>query len=196
MEVITMNCPGCGASVTTRTKKCEYCRKDILIQSFRSFTGMATPEVNKYLASYKATSVEHPNHSGVTTSIGLCFLKLKKYDQALEQFEKAQSDNFEDPTPFFYAAVARLKGRKPFLCSRDEINQMETDIKAAMSIAPSAEQLYFLSYIGRDYFKRKYLNHKPSWESLMEEAVDNGLSPADVEEFHAMIGTPVDISLD
>jgi hypothetical protein len=30
----------------------------------------------------------------------------------------------------------------------------------------------------------------------MEEAVNNGLSPADVEEFHAMIGTPVDISLD
>ena len=30
----------------------------------------------------------------------------------------------------------------------------------------------------------------------MNEAVNNGLSPADVEEFHAMTGTPIDISLD
>ena len=73
---------------------------------------------------------------------------------------------------------------------------METDINAAMSIEPAAEQYYFLSYIGRDYFKRKFLKHNPSWESLMEEAVNNGLSPADVEEFHAMVGTPIDISLD
>jgi hypothetical protein len=29
----------------------------------------------------------------------------------------------------------------------------------------------------------------------MQEAVDNGLSAADVEEFHAMVGTPVDIEL-
>ena len=82
------------------------------------------------------------------------------------------------------------------MCSRAEIDKMETDINAAMSIEPAAGQYYVLSYIGRDYFKRKYLNHQPSWESLMEEAVNKGLSPADVEEFHSMIGTPVDISLD
>lgn len=196
MEVISMNCPGCGASITTQTKVCEYCNRDILVKSFHSLSGMPLPQVNKYMATYRAAASEHPEHNGVNASIGLCFLKLKKYDQALEAFEKAQADNFEDATPFFYAAVARLKGRKPFLCSRLEIDQMEIDLNAAISIAPSAEQYYFLSYIGRDYFKRKYLKHEPSWESLMSEAVNNGLSPADVEEFHAMVGTPVDISLD
>lgn len=29
----------------------------------------------------------------------------------------------------------------------------------------------------------------------LQEAVDNGLTAADVEEFHAMVGTPVDIEL-
>ncbi len=196
MEVISLNCPGCGASITTQTKVCEYCHRDILVKSFHNLSNMPLPQVNKYMASYKAAAAEHPQHNGVNASIGLCFLKLKKYDQAIEYFEKAQSDNFEDATPFFYAAVARLKGRKPFLCSRPEINQMETDINAAMSIEPSAEQYYFLAYIGRDYFKRKSLKHEPAWENFMEEAVNNGLTPADVEEFHAMIGTPVDIPLD
>ena len=148
------------------------------------------------MASYRAAAAEHPNHNDVNTSIGMCYLKLKKYDQAIEAFEKAQADNFEDATPFFYAAVARLKGRKPFLCSRPEIDAIETDVNAALSIDPKAEQYYFLSYIGRDYFKRKFLKHSPAWEDLMNEAVNNGLSPADVEEFHAMTGTPIDISLD
>lgn len=177
-------------------KKCDYCRSDIMIKSFRALSNMPLPQVNKYMASYRAAAAEHPNHNDVNTSIGMCYLKLKKYDQAIEAFEKAQADNFEDATPFFYAAVARLKGRKPFLCSRPEIDAIETDVNAALSIDPKAEQYYFLSYIGRDYFKRKFLKHSPAWEDLMNEAVDNGLSPADVEEFHAMTGTPIDISLD
>ena len=196
MEVISIKCPNCGASITTQTKKCEYCSSDIMVKSFRALSSMPLTQVNKYMATYRAAATEHPEHNDVNASIGMCFLKLKKYDQALDAFEKAQADNFEDATPFFYAAVARLKGRKPFLCSRTEIDAMETDINAALSIEPRPEHYYFLSYIGRDYFKRKFLKHEPAWDDLMNEAVSNGLSPADVEEFHAMVGTPIDISLD
>ena len=191
-----MKCPNCGASITTSTKKCEFCFSDIMVKSFSALSSMPLPQVNKYMATYRAAAVEHPDNNDVNASIGMCFLKLKKYDQALAAFEKAQADNFEDDTPFFYAAVARLKGRKPFLCSRPEIDAMETDINAALSIEPQAVHYYFLSYIGRDYFKRKFLRHEPAWEDMMNEAINNGLSPADVEEFHAMVGTPVDISLD
>lgn len=196
MEVIALKCPNCAGSVTTKTKECDYCHEEILVSSFSSLSNMQIPQVNKYMTAYKDALAEHPDHSALKTSLGLCFLKLKKYDQALDAFEKAQAGNFEDATPFFYAAVARLKGRKPFLCSRPEIDAMETDINAALSIEPHPEHYYFLSYIGRDYFKRKFIKHEPAWEDLMNEAVDNGLSPTDVEEFHAMVGTPVDISLD
>lgn len=195
MEVIALKCPNCGASITTKTKECDYCQSEILVRSFKSIASFPTPQVNKYMASYKQTLAEHPEHNGVNTSIGICFLRLKKYDQALEYFEKAQVENFEDAEPFFYAAVARLKGRKPFLCTRPDIDAMMTDIQAAIDIAPAPEQYYFMSYIKRDYFKRKFLKTDPTWEEVMQEAVDNGLSPADVEEFHAMIGTPVDIDL-
>ncbi len=195
MEVISLKCPNCGASITTQTRECDYCQSEILVRSFKSLSGMSAPEVNKYMASYRSTLAEHPDHQGVNASVGLCFLRLKKYDQALEYFEKAQAENFEDATPFFYAAVARLKGRKPFLCNRQEIDAMLTDIQAALDIEPQPVQLYFMSYIKRDYFKRKFLKTSPTWEEVMQEAVDNGLSPADVEDFHAMVGTPVDIDL-
>jgi tetratricopeptide (TPR) repeat protein len=195
MEIISMKCPSCGASITTQTKQCDYCQSDILVKSFKNLAAMPLPQVNKYMAAYQSASAEHPDNNDVNASVGLCFLRLKKYDQALNYLEKAQADNFEDATPFFYAAVARLKGRKPFLLNRQEIDQIMTDIEAAMSIEPKAEQYYFMSYIKRDYFKRKFLNTTPSWEEYMQEAVDNGLSAADVEEFHAMVGTPVDIEL-
>ena len=195
MEIISMKCPSCGASITTQTKQCDYCQSDILVKSFKNLAAMPLPQVNKYMAAYQAASAEHPDNNDVNASVGLCFLRLKKYDQALNYLEKAQADNFEDATPFFYAAVARLKGRKPFLLNRQEIDQIMTDLEAAMSIEPKAEQYYFMSYIKRDYFKRKFLNTTPSWEEYMQEAVDNGLSAADVEEFHAMVGTPVDIEL-
>jgi tetratricopeptide (TPR) repeat protein len=195
MEIISMKCPSCGASITTQTKQCDYCQSDILVKSFKNLAAMPLPQVNKYMAAYQSASAEHPDNNDINAAVGLCFLRLKKYDQALNYLEKAQADNFEDATPFFYAAVARLKGRKPFLLNRQEIDQIMTDIEAAMSIEPKAEQYYFMSYIKRDYFKRKFLNTTPSWEEYMQEAVDNGLSAADVEEFHAMVGTPVDIEL-
>lgn len=195
MEIIALKCPNCSASITTQTKQCEYCQSDILVKSFKSLSALSTPEVSKYMASYRSAASEHPNHKDLNTSVGLCFLRLKKYDQAIEHFEKAQAENFDDATPFFYAAVSRLKGRKPFLLNRPEIDLIMTDIQAAMDIEPNTEQYYFMSYIKRDYFKRKFLNTSPTWEEYMQAAVDNGLSPADVEEFHAMIGTPVDIEL-
>lgn len=195
MEIIALKCPNCGASISTKTKECDYCQSEILVKSFKSLTSLPAPQINKYMSSYKESLTEHPNHNGLNTSVGLCFLRLKKYDQALQYFEKAQAENFEDASPFFYSAVARLKGRKPFLCNRPEIDAMMTDIQAAMDIDPKPEQLYFMSYIKRDYFKRKFLKTEPTWEEVLEEAVDNGLTPADVEEFHAMVGTPVDIDL-
>lgn len=195
MEVISIKCPNCGASITTQAAKCEYCYSDIMVKSFHALSNMSLPKVNNYIATYREAITKHPEHNDVNVSIGICFLKLKKYNQALEAFEKAQSENFEDATPFFYSAVARLKGRKPFLCSRSEIDAMETDLNAALSIAQHPEYYYFLSYIGRDYFKRKFLKHKPAWEELMQEGISNGLSTADIEEFHNMIGTSVDISI-
>ena len=171
MEIISMKCPSCGASITTQTKQCDYCQSDILVKSFKNLAAMPLPQVNKYMAAYQSASAEHPDNNDVNASVGLCFLRLKKYDLALNYLEKAQADNFEDATPFFYAAVARLEGRKPFLLNRQEIDQIMTDIEAAMSIEPKAEQYYFMSYIKRDYFKRKFLNTTPSWEEYMQEAL-------------------------
>ena len=128
MDIISLKCPSCGASITTQTKQCEYCQSDILVKSFKNLAAMPTPQVNKYMASYRSAAAEHPDSKDLNTSVGLCFLRLKKYDQATDFFVKAQADNFDDATPFFYAAVARLQGKKPFMHNRQEIDKMMEDI--------------------------------------------------------------------
>lgn len=198
MDIISMKCPNCGASITTQTKQCEYCQSDILIKSFKNLAGMDNPQFNKYMASYRETAKEHPESKDLSVSMGLCFLRQKNYDFAIKYFLKAQEENIldaTDSTPYFYAAVAMLQGKKPFLHNRQEIDKMMEYLQTAMNIDPKPEQYYFMSYIKRDYFKRKFLKTTPTWEEYMQEAVNNGLSPADVEDFHAMIGTPVDIEL-
>lgn len=195
MEVTSIKCPNCGAGITPQMRACEWCGEDVLVKSFKSVASMPLPQVNKYMVASQAAT-EAAGDTDTNLSVGLCFLKLRKYEQAVAAFERAQQDNFDNAAPFFYAAVARLAGRKPFLCKRVEIDKMEEDLNGALMIAPEAIHYYFLSYIGRDFFKRKFIKHEPAWETLMEEAVSNGLSPADVEEFHAMTGTPIDISLD
>ena len=47
MEIISMKCPSCGASITTQTKQCDYCQSDILVKSFKNLAAMPLPQVNK-----------------------------------------------------------------------------------------------------------------------------------------------------
>ncbi len=151
---------------------------------------MPLPKVNQYVRSYQSTEKEHPGNTDISCSIGICFLRLKKYDQALEFLEKAQANCFDDATPYFYAAVALLKGRKPFLCQRSDIDKMEENLNAALSIADEPIYHYFLSYIGRDYYKRKFLNHSPSCDEHLQNAISRGLTDADINEYHEMTETP------
>ena len=71
MEIISLKCPNCGASITTQTKQCEYCQSDIMVKSFKNLAEMPLPQVNKYMASYRSAAEEHPDNNDVNTSIGL-----------------------------------------------------------------------------------------------------------------------------
>lgn len=193
MEVESIKCPNCGAYINLQNSKCEYCSCEIMIKSFKSLSNLTSQQINKYTESYSSVAIQYPRNNDVNIALGICFLKLRKFNQSIKAFEKAQENNRNDAEPFFYAAVSRLKGRSPFQCLRTEIDAIEADVNAAISINPHPVYYYFLSYIGEDYFKRKYLKHKPTCEALLQEAENLGLSDDDVRDFHAMVGTCNDI---
>jgi len=183
MEVIKLNCPGCGAPVSTSHEICEYCSRPIVITSFSSVSSMTPLELNKYAASYRKTLAENPDNKEINGSIAMCYLKLKLYDNAIKAFEKAVEDNFDNSETFYYAAIALLKGKKAFVAPRADIDKAVEYLNAALMIEPRGIFYYFLAYIKYDYFERKYLNISPNWQETLQTAIEAGVSSADIAQF-------------
>ena len=187
-EVIEMNCPGCGARVSTGQSECEWCHQPIIISTFNSVYSMPLPQVNKYANAYRKALAENPDNTGLNNSVAMCYLKLKLYDKALPAFERAMEDNFDNSETFFYAAVCLLKGKKAFLAMRPEIDKIEEYINAALMIEPKGIYYYFLAYIKYDYFHRKYFKTSPTYQEALAMAAQAGYSPFDADQLFAILG--------
>lgn len=189
-QIIEMNCPGCGARVTTGQNECKYCFGPIIISTFTSVHSMPMPQVNKFANEYKKGLNENPDNKELNTSIAFCFLKLKLYDKALSSFEKAIVDNFDNSEVYFYAAISLLQGNKAFLTPRPTIDKIEEYINAALMIEPKGIYYYFWSYIKFDYYNRKFFNTKPTFKEALELAESNGVSGHDKEQLFSILNVP------
>jgi len=179
---IDLSCPSCGAPTNTGAKTCPYCSRPIVISTFRSVLEMSLPELNKYSRSYQSALTDHPNDSQLRKSSGFCFLALKLYDKALAAFEDVIQTDFNDSEAYFYAAMCLLNRKKAYLASRPIIDKIEEYINAAIMIEPLGIYYYFYAYIKYDYFARKYFVTSPTYEELLREATDNGLSDYDISQ--------------
>lgn len=188
MNVISLKCPNCGAGVSSEQKVCEYCKQPVMISSYSSVASIPLPQINKYAGAYRKTLAEHPDSREVNTSVGICYLRLKMYDKAVEAFVKAMPDNFDSAEPFYLAAVALLQGKKAFVTPRANIDKALEYLNAATLIEMRPVFYYFMAYIKYDYFERKYLNTSPNYKEMLQTAAEYGLGEADVVEFYAMLG--------
>ena len=187
-QIVELNCPGCGARVTTGQKECDWCHKPVVITTFNSVYDMSIPEINKYANTYKKALNESPNNDELNKSVAMCYLKLRLHDKALGAFEKAIEDDFNDSETYFYAAVCLLKGKKAFLAQRNDINKAIDYIDAANMIEPRGIYYYFLAYIKYDFFERKYLNTSPDYRECIELANNMGVSDHDIKMLFDILG--------
>ena len=188
-QVVEMNCPGCGARVSIGQNECEWCHNPIIISTFNSVYSMPMPQVNKYAGAYKKALAENPDNNELNTSMGMCYLKLGICDKALSAFENAMEDNFDNSETFFYAAVCLLGGKKPFSHVKSDIEKIEKYINAALMIEPRGIYYYFLAYIKKDYYERKFLKTSPSSAELMNKAEQAGVSQYDVQQLFEILKT-------
>lgn len=187
-QVIEINCPGCGARVSTGQKECEWCHKPIIISTFNSVYSMSVPEANKFAGAYRSALAENPDNRELNNSAAMCYLKLGLYDKALPAFEKAMRDNFDNSETFFYAAICLLEGKKPFLQKRPTIDKISEYINAALMIEPKGIYYYFLAYIKYDYFARKFFKTSPTYQEALGMAQKAGYSPFDAEQLFSILG--------
>lgn len=186
-QVVELNCPGCGARVSTAQKECDWCHKPIVISTFNSVYSMPMPEVNKYAGVYRKALTENPDNTELNKSIAMCYLKLKMYDKALEAFEKTIEDNFDDSENYFYAAICLLNGKKAFLNQRPTIDKILEYLNAALMIESKGIYYYFMAYIKYDYFERKHFRTSPNYVDALQMANEAGLSDFDIEQLYIIL---------
>lgn len=187
-KVINLNCPGCGAPVSTEHKICEFCNRPIVITSIKDVVSMSTLEINKYANTYRKELAANPDNKDLNLSLAVCYFRLKMYDNAVVPFSKAIEDNFDNSETFFYAAVNLLKGKKAFVTPRADIDKILEYLNAANMIAPKAQYYYFLAYIKQDYFDRKYLNITPNWLDELKTACEMGLNEEEASQMFELMG--------
>lgn len=149
---------------------------------------MPMPLINKYANAYRQALSEFPENPELSTSVAMCYLKLKLYDKAVIAFEKAAEGNFDNSEIFFYAAVCLLKGQKAFLQQRQTIDKIEEYINTALMIEPRGVYYYFWAYIKYDYFSRKSYRTTPTYQDALEMANNAGASPFDIEQLYGILG--------
>lgn len=186
-EVIEIKCPGCGARLQIDQKECEYCHAPVIISTMADIFSMPAQNINKYQKSYESDLKENPDNAELNNSLAFCYLKLGFYDKALEKFDKAIEQDFNNSETYLYAAVCVLAGRKPFLASRADIDKIETYINAALMIEDKGLYRYFQAYVKYDYFKRKFLKTSPTWEECFTQAKFVGYSPTDVNQLFSIM---------
>ena len=117
----------------------------------------------------------------------MCYLKLGFYDKALEKFDKAIEQDLNNPETYLYAAVCVLKGKKPFLTPRPDIDKIEQYINAALLIDERGIFRYFQAFIKYDYFSRKFFKTSPTWQEALVQAKQDGFSASDINQLFEIL---------
>lgn len=120
---------------------------------------------------------------------GVRFLTMKMYAQAQACFEKAIQENLSDPEAYFYGAIAKLEGKRPFLASRTAISDIERYIEAALMYGERGVYYYFYAYVKYDYYEKKLLKSKPLFADLLAKAKELGVDDAESKELFTLTNT-------
>ena len=186
-SVVDITCPGCGARVHVDQKTCEWCHQPVVITSINALSGMQMSAINTYSKSYEKDLQEYPDNAELNNAAALCYLQLGFYDKAFEKFDKAIEQNINNGETYLYAAVCILKGKKPFVVPRADIDKIEQYINVALMIEEKGLYRYFQAYIKYDYFKRKFFKTSPTWEECLAQAKADGISPSDVNQLFSVL---------
>ena len=186
-KVIEIDCPGCGARVSTDQKQCDWCKGPIIISTFNSIDSLPLPKLSSMASNYAKSISANPDNQELHGSVAMCNLKLCRYNEALASFERAIEGNFDNSEFYFYAAVCLLQGKKAFLHTRSTIDKVLEYLNAAVMIEPRGIYYYFMAYVKYDYFTRKYLRVSPDYKELLAMAKRQGYSDYDVRQLFTIL---------
>ena len=191
VQIVDMKCSGCGAGLSPSMVKCPYCKKPVVITSFNSVYAQDLPmlsQVSRDLDKDLRDGTSPELSGNIKFTLGGCYLKLRLYNKALQRFEEAIEENFDNPEASFYAAVSLLNGKKAFLTPMANIKKAIEYVNAALMVEERGVFHYFLAYLKLDFYARKYLRISPDWREELLMAQSTNLSPLDCDMLFDILG--------
>ena len=197
MQTVNLSCSGCGAPVDPGAKRCEYCRRAIVLSGSSEILNTPEPLLRDLMRQYEQGNVAERVAAGaaggavapqrVDFSIGLCCLKLKLYDKAAEKFDAAIDDTPGSADVYFYGAIARLGGRKAFLSPMPVIRKVMEYLEAARSLEDKGLYSFFMGYVKYDFFARKFLKISPDYKAEVARALQIGVTQNEADMLFSLL---------
>ncbi|BDR54206.1 hypothetical protein KIMH_03170 [Bombiscardovia apis] len=184
-----MVCPGCGASILKESTDCEYCGRRIVLTSLnvKQVRKAAYQDSARFLDLYKDALKKSPDNPQVLASLGYTLFDRGEYGEAINKFEQASAQGFEDADVTFHIALARLKSKKPFQIKLKEAEQIVQMIDNAIAINPLPQYYCAKSRIIRKLFEQRFVKYAWTSDEVMAEAEAAGLSESDITDIDALI---------
>ncbi len=178
-----VSCRACGAGVSPISSICDYCGNPVRITTLKSTVDLSKPLLMKYVKSYE-NDAEDENSN---VSLGLIFLQLGQFDKANQRFDDAINDDPVNSEAYFYKAVATLAGKKPFICSRNVINKVLSQLGAARELDSQPLFSYLSSIVKYDYFARKKFKISPDYKDDLNDARNSGVALGDIDALLSVV---------
>ena len=186
-KAILLTCPGCGARLSTDMKKCEWCHNPVNISSFDNMCNMSDNDVKKYARYYQRKLERNDEDIETTIALILCYIKLKLYDKAIEKLDNQIDLYFDNADLYFYSAVCMLKGKKAYLCKRNDIDKIIEYLDNACSLNTLGIYYYFMAYIKYDFYERNSFNTTPDYKKCIELAEQYGVTDDEKKQLFEML---------
>jgi len=193
VQVIDLRCSGCGNALAPSEHFCNYCGGAVVITSFSSIYAATAQDAMKLARSLDKDLASDPGDeikARINATQAFCYLKLRRYDEALFKFKSAVEDNFDNPEPYFFAAVCVLRGKKAFLAPLSDIKLAVAFVNSALMIESRGAFHYFLAYIKHDFHERRCLRISPNWreELAVAHSAMPAVSPTDADMLFLTLG--------
>lgn len=138
--------------------------------------------IDRIQSLLQSTTKQNGNQENTDFKNGVRFLSRKLFPSAISCFEKVIQNDVSNPDAYFFAAIAMLEGKRPFLMSRSVINKIENYIESANAFGERAIYYYFCAYIKYDYYEKKFLKTAPTYIELLTRSYELGVTDAEIND--------------
>lgn len=185
-EARALECPQCGAPIGAADRVCSYCKSEIYI---KKTSDVDKNIINKYIKAYrKLIDDGHVESIESFMALGICHLKNKSFEKAVDSFEKAVDLLPNDGEPYFYTALSLMHGKRPYLQTFNKIKEIVRLLDAAIEIAPLGKYYYLLYLIQFDFYNKKKLNNHRNAEELKQQAYTCEIDDDEILEINQFVG--------